>query len=904
MTWKSGLIIVVGMLGAGVWTIGCSNSGGKSDAETDSSKDTNTGTGSDGDTDSDTDADGDTDTDADSDTDSDTDADSDGDTDTDTDTDSDTDTDTDSDTDSDTDTDSDSDTDTDTDIEIDTENLTTIEVTDNVLVNNIKHFGMNLGSDNYWDSVLKKNRIKGGGFEGVIFREIAWGPGGDTQSFYDWNDYTFTPSADDDDLSSRTWLDIARGASAWVLAGDRVAAAPDTIASIEHAPFPGREDEGDKLRFVFADEGPQVGASSGATLDEVGMLIEKVEPDLGFIGQHGGPLWLFASEGAAVRSHTGDVPPGSTGSVVAELSAPGAETAKLMFPLVPVSLAEPNGTWRVSFWAKGDGTLTVGYGDWGDPVNPFPVTLTDEWQYFDQIEMPVEGITSGSLDLHLSVTSGTVLIDQVAAYREGDTNPTPFRDELVNMLKELKPGSLRYLFIGGSSVENMLKPDEERMAVSFRRDVPPDPSIPWPAHPNTNGGADIIDFNMHDFLSLSAEVGADPWYCVSGTILPDEMTLLMEYLAGSSDTAGGQIRASLGRAEPWTEAFDQIHIEMGNEAWNWAGAYAYGGWNGPEYWTTLFTHAKDTLAELSIDAEKFNFHIGAQNYNTWLGQSLVDYHGAAADSYAIAPYVIHEMDTSFDTLSDEDLFSFVYGWGWYLNTSGPMQSNADMIAASGHDLDISVYEVNHHITGGDAGNDVRNRVTASIGGSLNIINHMLLMLKGYSVRVQNFFSLFQQEYNGVKLWGSVLSNKQGEERYRPTFLSLIMANQVLNGDMTETIHGGVNSSWTASFNYDGDDVTTDVPYIQTYATRNGAERGLILLNLHRTDALPVQLNIPAASASPATMWEMSADSITANNELDHDEEVTIQETSINNFQSGRQLNLPPHSMTVIKWSEE
>jgi alpha-L-arabinofuranosidase len=778
----------------------------------------------------------------------------------------------------------------------------TLEVTDTVVTAGVQHFGINLGSDNYWDSVLNRNRIKNGGFEGVMYRHIARGPGGDAQSLYDWNDYTYAPSADDEELSDRTWLDIATGANAWVLAGDR-AWQSEVIDRVEHAVMPGRESDGERLRFVFADSGPEVGASGGATLDEVGLLLEKVEP-AGFVGQHGGPLWTFASSGARITTAGTDLPPGTTGSAVAVIEAPGSETAKLMYPLLPADLVDPNGTWRISFWAKGDGTLSIGYGPWGDPRDPSPVALSGEWQYFEDLAMMVSDYADDSLNLHLSVTGGTVMLDDVAAYLEGDTNPTTFRDDLVELLGQLEPGSLRYLHMGGSSVDNLLGRDHERMAFDFHRNVPPDSALPWPPHPNTNGGAEIHPYGMHEFLELCAQLGAQPWLCVPGTSFPAEMENLMEYLAGPASSPYGQIRADRGQAQPWTEVFDQIHIEMGNEAWNWAEAYAYGGWNGPEYWSALFTAAKEKLSEYAGANAQVRFHIGAQNYNTWLGAQLVEQHGAAADAYAIAPYVIHEMNDEQAAFDDEQLFSWAFAWVWYLNTGGPMQANWDMIQDSVNpNLEISVYEVNHHITGGSAPTEPRNRIVTSIGGALNILNHMLLMVERYDVRVQNFFSLFQREYDGVGLWGSVLSARPDDPRYRPTFQALMLANQVLEGDLVAVTRSGEDPTWHESLDYDGTAVEVDVPFVHAYATRNGTVRGLILLNLHRTDALSVQLELAAEPSGAATRWTLEAASVAANNELDHAPEVSIQEASVTGFADGHTVDLPPHSLTVLRWEQ-
>jgi alpha-L-arabinofuranosidase len=150
----------------------------------------------------------------------------------------------------------------------------------------------------------------------------------------------------------------------------------------------------------------------------------------------------------------------------------------------------------------------------------------------------------------------------------------------------------------------------------------------------------------------------------------------------------------------------------------------------------------------------------------------------------------------------------------------------------------------------------------------------------------------------------VLPERDGPERYRPTFLSLMLANQVLFGDMVEVVKSGVDATWPSTIDYDGDTIQTDVPYIHAFATSDNGERGLILLNLHRTDALPVQIDLPAdVQDTTATRWQMTANTITANNERGHDAEVTTSQRSITDFTSGYQTNLPPHSMTVFRWSE-
>jgi alpha-L-arabinofuranosidase len=189
-----------------------------------------------------------------------------------------------------------------------------------------------------------------------------------------------------------------------------------------------------------------------------------------------------------------------------------------------------------------------------------------------------------------------------------------------------------------------------------------------------------------------------------------------------------------------------------------------------------------------------------------------------------------------------------------------------------------------------------------LGGALNVIHHMLLMVERYDVRVQNFFSLFQREYEGVGLWGSVLSAREGAERYRPTFQALMLANRVLNGDLVGVTKSGPDPSWQESFLYDGETVTVDVPYVHSFATRDDDARGLILLNLHPSAALPVRLELPASAVSDITRWTLTGPSITANNEVGHAEEVSITTDTIESFGDGT-IALDAHSMTVLRWEE-
>ena len=226
-------------------------------------------------------------------------------------------------------------------------------------------------------------------------------------------------------------------------------------------------------------------------------------------------------------------------------------------------------------------------------------------------------------------------------------------------------------------------------------------------------------------------------------------------------------------------------------------------------------------------------------------------------------------------------------------------------------FELSVYEVNHHITGGDASEEVRNRIVTGLGGGLNVANWMALMLERQNVRYQNLFGFIQLRYRNhlrqsIRLWGTCLNMEKGQERYRPTFQAVELMNKVLHGDLVDVTLSGDHPTWTCEANYErkGNE-SFDVPYLYAYATKDGKHRGLILFNLHRTEDLPVQVNL-SNQVKPETLtkWVLSAETIDANNEPEHDAEVFITEEKAPQVTQEISENLKPFSLTVFAWEDQ
>ncbi|MEJ2705941.1 MAG: hypothetical protein P8Z79_26165, partial [Sedimentisphaerales bacterium] len=524
--------------------------------------------------------------------------------------------------------------------------------------------------------------------------------------------------------------------------------------------------------------------------------------------------------------------------------------------------------WHVRFWAKaksGKPSLTVEASRWGQTktIEPAP-----RWKRYDQIilvdKVPESRSQGGDnhLFFKLEATGGDVLIDDVELWMEGDSNPTAFRDDLIATLRKFHPGAIRYLQTGGSTVDNTIAPPLRSYSYSNRRTRTYGPYE----------GHQTDPYGLHEMYELCAYLGCEPWYCLPGTLHKQELADFMEYLGAPADVGYGKKRAELGQVEPWTKVFDHIHIEFGNEAWNNAAPYQCGGYNGPDYWKDLIDAGKNS----PYYTPKVLFHTAGQA--AWSGRNGGILKNAPnADRFSVAPYLISSLNKKdLDILNnDEKLFKWVFAWPIWRSQDprGAMFQNAELARKAG--IELSIYEVNHHTTHGDAPLEPRNKIVTSIGGGINVANDMLLMMREHGLRTQCLFSLIQHGYRAagigeVRLWGTALNMRAGHERYRPTFLACMLANKVIGGDMVKTVHSKNEPTFDATGYFtsrDGVETVSDVPAIWTYGFAQGNKRGLILISLDVSTPRPV---IVKFAGKPG-------------------------------FSSGYRLTLPPHSMKVLSW---
>ena len=756
---------------------------------------------------------------------------------------------------------------------------TTITLTDKVLVADTVPFGINLGGDAYYSgaALVKKRAVEN--FEGTTYRQCHFGPVNDSRGATTWfglND---------------SWKEMMLKEGRYTILSGPGKGATGRIKGISTKKAKHQSQMKDFMYFQYDRD---------VTPDEpnLGLMIEANRLRDGQMHTRDG-YWCSKQNEIAV----GDTHPGAFGCAALNLKGAG-EKAHYRFSTHYQRYGETNGTWHVRFWAKakaGEPKLTISTHTYGEAK---ALTPAAEWKRHEQtirvdkVPEPTDPKRSDHLLFTFEAEGGDVLLDDVEIWMEGDANPTAFRDDCVAMLRTYHPGCLRYLQMGGSTLDNTLAPPLARHAFSSQRGSKVGPYERHSRHP----------YSLHEMYVLCEHLGCDPWYTLPGTLSRDEMKRFMQYLGAPPDVGYGQRRAELGHPKPWTQVFRNIHVEFGNEAWNNAGPYQCGGFNGRDYWRDLIATGK---ASPHYRANVV-FHAAGQAANSWLNGGIME-RVPNADRFGVAPYIIQSISKKEMEILDTDAELLAWAFAWPIwrsrNEKGAMRQNWEL--SRKHNIELSIYEVNHHITHGDGPLEPRNTIVTSIGGGLNVMGNMLLMLKRHHLRTQALFSLVQHSYNArdigpVRLWGTALCMRKGHERYRPTFLACAMANKVMGGNLVETVHAGAEPTFTAEGIFNkrlGIEKMEGIPVLWSYAFAEGKRRGLILLNIDTSKPHPVAVAFDGTvKDEKATRWSLTAPSIAASNEFEQPEpQVKLVESRIPNFASGHRLILPPHSACALAW---
>ena len=757
--------------------------------------------------------------------------------------------------------------------------VTNINVGSTVIQTGMKRLGINIDSQDYYDSgqMLRNLTFRNPGFEGETWQSILHCAAVTATTCTDTNAWTVWPA------------NFLQGATFEFIYGAALGQT-GTVASSTAANPSGNT--GVTVQFSAMGAAPAIG--------------DFVVVKMSVPGNAQAGWWPTTSGGGTLTTDLTDLSPNTIGQQALMMTAAGAGQAAGVDSYFDSSGTEDfvllNGTYQISFRAKGVGgsnQLNVSLARQIPNGSYFSqtVTLTSAWQdytfTFSASETP--SVAVGTVDLHFLAAGANVLLDDVSLtpVAVSSTNPTVFRDEVVSTLMALHPGSLRYmdgLPDFGSSLDNMLTPPFGRQRAGSSTQTLEQDDIP---------------IGLQEFLQLCQTVGAEPWYNLPPAISPTEMQNLIQYFGGDASTTYGAKRAALGQTAPWTSVFPVIHLELGNEEWNY-GTFPGNAINDPvAYGNRVATIYGAARSSASYNATSFDLIMGSFMVNPWYtGQEIAN--SSNYDSVSVAPYMF---GTFNDTSSNEAIFGPMFAEPEMFDSmpTGLMAQQSQAVTAAGKKL-VS-YEENMGTTSGTASQSMVSAVVPSVGGGITMADHMLLQMRDLGVKTQNVWALpgYQNQFNNTNggsestpVFGTVIDMGGQTNRQRPVFLAEELTNAAILPNMLGTALTGANPTWNQPLSTNDSVVLTGAHELQSFAFTDGASnRSLVVVNLSRSAALPVTFSGPNAPVGTVAIGQLTSANLTDTNEAANN--VSTTNTSVTSFQGSTAYSLPPFSLTVFTW---
>lgn len=508
------------------------------------------------------------------------------------------------------------------------------------------------------------------------------------------------------------------------------------------------------------------------------------------------------------------------------------------------------------------------------------------------IDAPISyGHNPLAFEVRVASNDGDILIDDAEIARIDTQYNTAFSDRFINLLRDLNPGVLRnwgHQF--GNSLDNQLAEPWARKTSDFN----PKDAIPVKFH-----------YSLHEFLELNRVVGSEPYYVIPPTWSNGELQNLIAYLsapAGSHPYANK--RAAMGQHAPWTSVFTKIHLEYGNEMWGgntsgdpFSGATLWDGYHVGE----VGGERLNVMRRAPYFQEyKMNLILGGQAGFSER-QMEIEATSSSHNSIGVAPYFASHIDT-FGNKSELVMATLARPMQ-QVQTYGKMYRSNNYVQTNGNELVI--YELNSHLTHGPMPIQQRNEFLTGLNMGLLMPLHMLTYQAELGVRTQAAFTALQyswllpRKYNErAKLWG-LLRDSESTQRKRPAWLGMEIINNAIRGDFVETRQSGLNPTWTQR---PMNEITEpiQVPIVQSFAFKS-SNRGyaVVLFNLDLGKQQNVELRLPFAPSTQATVETLTGTHIFANNEDAENVRINSEKRYLGQNST---LTLPKHSVTVVYWA--
>jgi|694.fasta_scaffold08479_6 hypothetical protein len=465
--------------------------------------------------------------------------------------------------------------------------------------------------------------------------------------------------------------------------------------------------------------------------------------------------WWLSKTGVTVDNST--PPPQSLSNYYAVLTPADSSPAECIFYLDSMgdragNLLSVSGPWQLSFWIRGDENtpLIVQF----QRLNGSPLFInkiaraTNEWQQVTYNFNAQDSETPGTLKLLFSAQTPNTSINlaNVSLGPVQSANPhSPWRQEVVEMLKTLRPSYLRdWQGQLGDQFNN-------RIAKDFAR-------LSWNERMAGGEGSLAFGYSIPDFLDLCAQVQAVPWIIIPTTLTDEELDAFGLFLAKNSEIS----------------QFPEIVLEFGNENWNWI--FRSLAIPIPAAYGPVSDRAFERIAASAGSNIKIRRVINGQFYNPWLTAQFAN-SCQQYDTMAVAPYFLFSIDSG--TSSSEILNEM-----FKTNDDLYQQINQEL---SHLNKNLAVYEVNLHTMNGSMPLATTNQyVTAAVSGSAlakRLIDGMFHKASPQLVfSFTGFDSKAYDQQGFIRLWG-IVRDVSSTKRVRPTGLAVTMLNNLIGGSL-------------------------------------------------------------------------------------------------------------------------
>jgi alpha-L-arabinofuranosidase len=669
-------------------------------------------------------------------------------------------------------------------------------------------------------------------------------------------------------------------------------------------------------RLTFAESGPAVQAG-----DEYVLTVVRTEfPPTVTRSWGANPWWLYSGlslpggeekkfwEAGVRTALVPDVPPGGGGAAFS-LSVPAGYSGDRVSVGNWFLSAEkpdwprlnPGKTYTLRLWLKQSGMKTGKVSVKIASLADAAFTVTSEWaEYTADFTGAPPKSPAERFDIGIE-EPGTVLMDNITIVEKDGPPAYGFYPPVVDTLKRFRPSTLRLWVL-----------QDNKSFGKALDDALGDPALSNLTFRETNGARTTTPVGLHQQLELCAQVGTDPWIITSTLFSAQEQKNLIEYLAGPATSPYGQKRAVWGRPAPWTDTFQHIKIEMGNETWNpsfspqgFAGRGAvYGAYS--EY---MFQQMKSSRW---FKPGHFQFVL-----NGWVAQTKDDKRAFGASALRNSPsaqaidiaYYTGGWDSVGLMKADNDAESWMNILTFSRRMLAPrareFKETADKIAAlQGRPGAVQslVYEAGpgYTLPGPGKFNDKEQQEGKSLAHAINALDIFMSNLReGYGD--QSFFMFKNGHYwsSHNRTWGEHIAWKALGMRNALLTGDMITAKarEMVTLDLPETQADVVSQSNSADKKVKSFPPVPDLPLIDCYPFRDGKRYGFMFISRRLDGPTEINLKLPYTPKSAYTLHALMGDHPGLHNI--EEEVVKIQTHQREGMTKDFTFQMPKHSVVVL-----